>query len=281
MKLSLASFPLAISALNLALPIRLDYHGYQVIRSGYIDAVLPRGVDAGYEYLDIFGFYSWMKAVVIYSADDYKEPKRDDKLSMTEIYDDLAEDRNIKLKDVEWVISEVGDDASTNTLIDNFRQNRKLFYLDEFTIYPGDTEWNAISHNLHFQRATLIKGRAAAKVLVRNIERKMLGGLYQFVYLHFHFPMSEFEEPEDTASVSVNDKLNDGLGSVRPSEWKKELRKLLELDRESDEVAEGILTTFLDGQEEQEVESLLAMNKELAQLFPELRQENDNSISST
>ncbi|KAL1901239.1 hypothetical protein Cpir12675_000605 [Ceratocystis pirilliformis] len=280
MKLSLASLPLAISPLNLALPSHLEYHGYQVIRSGYIDAVLPRGVDSGYQYLDMFGFYPWMNSVVIYSAEDYKEPERDDKLSMADIYSALAEDRNIKLEGIEWVISEIGDDLSANMLIDSFRRDRDLGYLDEFTIYPGDKEWEAIRDNQHFQRATLIKGRAAAKVLVRNIEQKMLGELYQFVHLHFHFPMLEFKEPEDTASVSVNDNPNDSQGSARKNGWKQELKKLWQFDLESDEADEA-LTTFLAEQYEQEVASLLAMNDQLSRLFPELDEEDDDSISST
>ncbi|KAL2884940.1 hypothetical protein HOO65_090235 [Ceratocystis lukuohia] len=276
MRFSSASLPLALSLLNLAQGALLEDHGYKKISLEYMDAVLPTNVGAGYRFLDIFAFYPWMDSAVMYTINDHKEPERKGKLSTAEIYNALAKERNINPEKVEWVIFEIDDDKDMVSQIERIRIGRYVDDTDEVVIYPGDMEWDTMRNSQYFKHATQVNQRAVEKIIVRTIKRKVLGQDYQVDCFHFYFPTPETKKLEGTASVSVNDRPKDG-GSEWENAWKKELKKMWKVDWESDEAEEKALTDFLSQQEQQEMESFLALHHEVRVLFPELAGDVDSS----
>ncbi|KKF94401.1 hypothetical protein CFO_g3242 [Ceratocystis platani] len=111
-----------------------------------------------------------LKISTIYMAWTDEEPDHENKLSLTEIYNALAEKEGMKPDEMRWVTFEVVvGDFETDLLIDSIRQNRTLGSLEEVRILPGDKEWDMVAATQYYTNLLQVINKPVQKMLIRSI----------------------------------------------------------------------------------------------------------------
>ncbi|KAL2884930.1 hypothetical protein HOO65_090225 [Ceratocystis lukuohia] len=210
----------------------MEDHGYVVKANGNYDGVYVRVENGEYELVNVISFHLLDRAVTFHIVDKELEPQRKNRLDLSQIYGALADVRNCKAEDVDWVISETANDQPTIKLIAEIRENRKFDQMYEVLIQAGDIGWNEILGTKHFQHAAIVKSGLPDKILIRTIQRVMFGINYKFDTLCFHFSTPETETQDDETSTSTIDKQTENSRGNRVEEWKETWNPEWEADEE-------------------------------------------------
>ncbi|KAL2884944.1 hypothetical protein HOO65_090239 [Ceratocystis lukuohia] len=250
-----ASLPMALSLLGLAQAGLLEDHGYRRMSSGDIEAVFFADGSGNSQLMDIISFHPWMKMATLYVADDEIEPEHPNKLSLSEIYNALAEEHNRLPSAIDWIVTEVAGDEKIGTMIAEIREGRKLGPNDEVVIIPGDMEWNAILDTDYYMNAALVNRKAIDKVIIRTTSRTMFDKTFDISSMHFHFPGNTFRKP-GTEPIASADGTTVSDTMKWEDVWNMEYKKMSKMVWENEEEEALALKDFMSKEDAVEVSSL-------------------------
>ncbi|KAL2884932.1 hypothetical protein HOO65_090227 [Ceratocystis lukuohia] len=242
MRLFSTLLPLALSLVGFSQATILEDHGYLLGRKGKCDAVFGPTNDGKHQLVNGLVFHPLERTVIFRVANNEKDPEREGKLDLSQIYNALAETRNCKPEDVDWVISEVQTDEPTSELIGEIRKNRELGPMDGVTLKPGSNGWNEILNTKHFQHAAIIKNSPPDIMFIRTVPRETRGIGYHVHALFFHFSTPETSTQKDEVSIPTIDKRTENSrGNL-----KEELEDMWELE---EELATDFVTLFAEAKQ--------------------------------
>ncbi|KAL1901238.1 hypothetical protein Cpir12675_000604 [Ceratocystis pirilliformis] len=284
MKFLSASLCLVLPLLTFARATTLENNGYHKVSNRQIDSILYRDGDRDYQLINTIGFHPWMKMATIYVANNDIEPEHENKLSLPDIYADLAKRHKLKPEDVDWIVTEIAGDAEIEATILEIREGRNVGLHDEVTVAPNDKEWNTILGTKYYRNAASVNHKAVERVIIRMHTRTLLGDTFDVDSLMFHFPTQENTNSQEEASESV-DNTENGNAMQWMDFWKKECSKGLKgklSDEPNAKKWEDAALNIIYGTEKLEEElSLVRLDKMIADLNPAPKDNNDAAASRT
>ncbi|KAL2884892.1 hypothetical protein HOO65_090187 [Ceratocystis lukuohia] len=175
----------------------IECHAYEIRRSGIIYGILSPEYHDGSQFLDLISFYPDAKVATIYTAKNDDEPNHDNKLTVTQIFNSLAEEAALYTPvDTRWLIFDVIEDSKTDEVLAGLRESSSLYSVDDINIAPGDQGWDAILSTEYYKKALQVIDKPVQGVLIRKQDRHESWKRFKMIdRIHFFFPPSKDKEP--------------------------------------------------------------------------------------
>ncbi|KKF93992.1 hypothetical protein CFO_g3650 [Ceratocystis platani] len=270
MKFLLASLQLVSSLASLVQAGVLESNGYRRIVTGDVDSVIYNDDNGVYQLADAIAFHPWMKMATLYMVDNDFQSEGQNKLGLADIYTALAQKHNRKVEDIDWIVTEVVEDAEMDGLIRGLRKGRGVGPTDEISIVAGDEEWNTMLDTKYYMYAALVNPKAIDKIIITTVKRSLYGYTHDMQCIHFYFPSWEYRLPEDKKpplpdATEKDDKMK--WEAIWKKAWKKkwevewEHEPRIEWNSETEESA--VLKVLFGVEKNQEFTSLAEMYRTL------------------